>query len=577
MTMWPSRTRCGRHGQGGQDGERLEGDLVGRLRDGVEVIEHPQRLEAERPRPAARARSSGPRRRPASQPSYSPFQPCGAINPTCIRHSRHALPPPTRPRRSMVTVRPKPSPRRARRARAGRAAAAAVRRRLSSRPAAGADDDRPSPTFDPSAPLAGPPDPWDSAPTPSWRAGPPYHMTDMIAAEPALAGGLIDATGGAGPAADLAAAIRATLTAGEPVVVTGCGTSEHGALAAVEILREAAAAAGLDGASVTSEQAFELSLAPPARGLVIGISHEGATARHERRARRGAGRPARRPPSSRSAAARRPAPLAGIVVETGELDQGWCHTVGYLSPILAAAAVGAHLSGRPLDAGDGRRPARRRDARRRRRGADRGARSPTPRTSWSSRPGRTGRPAASSCSRSRRRPGCRPPTATSRRSCTATCRPPARAPGLVLILADRDRRAERLARARQALAAAQVIGLRAAAIVAAGGRCGARPGLTPAGRLLVAEAPDLPARSRRWSGRATPLQLLTERLARARGTNPDLIRRDDPVYLAARRDAAGRLSRGAGDGDRRPPRPARRGPRPSRRSCRGPRAGSPGA
>jgi hypothetical protein len=26
---------------------------------------------------------------------------------------------------------------------------------------------------------------------------------------------------------------------------------------------------------------------------------------------------------------------------------------------------------------------------------------------------------------------------------------------------------------------------------------------------------------------------MTERLARARGTNPDLIRREDPVYLAA--------------------------------------------
>src|SRR4029079_4345859 len=41
--------------------------------------------------------------------------------------------------------------------------------------------------------------------------------------------------------------------------------------------------------------------------------------------------------------------LASIAVETGELDQGWCHTVGYLSPILAASAVGAHLSGRPID------------------------------------------------------------------------------------------------------------------------------------------------------------------------------------------------------------------------------------
>ena len=40
-------------------------------------------------------------------------------------------------------------------------------------------------------------------------------------------------------------------------------------------------------------------------------------------------------------------------------------------------------------------------------------------------------------------------------------------------------------------------------------------------------------------GSATPLQLLTERLARARRTNPDLIRRDDPVYLAASAAADG--------------------------------------
>jgi len=32
---------------------------------------------------------------------------------------------------------------------------------------------------------------------------------------------------------------------------------------------------------------------------------------------------------------------------------------------------------------------------------------------------------------------------------------------------------------------------------------------------------------------ATPLQLITERLARVRGTNPDPIRRDDPVYAGA--------------------------------------------
>ena len=73
-----------------------------------------------------------------------------------------------------------------------------------------------------------------------------------------------------------------------------------------------------------------------------------------------------------------------------------------------------------------------------------------------------------------------------------------------------------------------------------GGDPGGRPrrgpspaDLTPAGRLLVPEAPTLPAPVAALFGTATPLQLLTERLARARGTNPDPIRRDDPRYQAA--------------------------------------------
>src|SRR5205814_1321274 len=41
--------------------------------------------------------------------------------------------------------------------------------------------------------------------------------------------------------------------------------------------------------------------------------------------------------------------LADIVVTTEELDQSWCHTVGYLSPILAAAATGAHLGEAQVD------------------------------------------------------------------------------------------------------------------------------------------------------------------------------------------------------------------------------------
>ena len=64
------------------------------------------------------------------------------------------------------------------------------------------------------------------------------------------------------------------------------------------------------------------------------------------------------------------------------------------------------------------------------------------------------------------------------------------------------------------------------------------PALTPAGRMLVTEA-ALPAPVAALVGTATPLQLLTERLARARGTNPDLIRREDPIYLAAAEAADG--------------------------------------
>ena len=271
-------------------------------------------------------------------------------------------------------------------------------------------------------------------------------------------------------------------------------------MAAVEILREAAAAAGLDGSRLTQRA-----------GLRAGARAAGTRTRDRRLARGSdAARRTRHSAAARAAGAQTAvitvsagspaAALAGIVVETGELDHGWCHTIGYLSPVVAAAAVGAHLSGRTLDAAGGGRPGRRRARATRpaRSGSPPG--SPTPRTSSSSPPGRTGRRAASWCSRSRRQPGCRPHTAISRPSCTATCRRPAADTGLVLILTDRDRRAERLARARQALAAARVIGLRSAAIVASGVDAELDPVLTPAGRLVDRRSPG-PAGARRGVAR----------------------------------------------------------------------------
>ena len=77
----------------------------------------------------------------------------------------------------------------------------------------------------------------------------------------------------------LSLAIRGALEKGEPVVVTGCGTSEHGAQAFAAIVGEAAARGGIRGAgqpgSVVAHQAFEASLAPQRGGLVMRIRHEG--------------------------------------------------------------------------------------------------------------------------------------------------------------------------------------------------------------------------------------------------------------------------------------------------------------
>ena len=128
--------------------------------------------------------------------------------------------------------------------------------------------------------------------------------------------------------------------------MTGCGTSEHGALG-----RGGDPSRGDRLALASSSaQAFELSLGPAVDGLVIGISHEGGTTATN--AALVAARAAGAATALITVTDRSPgAALADVVVETDELDQSWCHTVGYLSPIAAAV-------------GRGRRPDRRRRRRR---------------------------------------------------------------------------------------------------------------------------------------------------------------------------------------------------------------------
>jgi len=389
-------------------------------------------------------------------------------------------------------------------------------------------------TFDPTAPLDAAPDPWVSTSQPSPRDGPPYHMTEMIAAEPDLAVRILDRLADPqGPAGRLAGEIGQAASNGSTIVVTGCGTSEHAAQGVVDILRDALRGAGLAAGpgAIVAAQAFELALDPPAAGLVIGVSHEGASTATNRAiaaAAAGGARTALITASSGSPGAQ----LVDTVIETVELDHSWCHTIGYISPLVVAAAVGAHLASRPLDA----------DAVRSLLAAGSRDESGTEAIAGRLADARTilvigsgaDRPAARELALKIEEAAWVPSTMRDLETFLHGHLPATDdTTGLVLILTDRDGRIERLARARQALAATAVIGLRSAAILARDLDDELAADLTPAGRLLVDEAPSLPAPVAALLGSLTPLQLLTERIARARGTNPDPIRRDDARYLAA--------------------------------------------
>jgi len=396
-------------------------------------------------------------------------------------------------------------------------------------------------TFDPTAPLPGPPDPWQSTTQPSRRGSPPFHMTDMIEAEPAFGARILARNEDAGGAASaLAAAVARTVRAGGQVVVTGCGTSEHAAQAVAEILREAVRTAGLAGPGgiaarmPVAEQALELSLDPPSTGLVIAVSHEGATVATNaalKGSRDTGARTALITVTDRSPGAE----LAHVVLETEELDQSWCHTIGYLSPLVAAVAVGAHLARRPV--GEDLRTSVRNLLQA---GVDRasiaeaiaarlaGVRQVLVIASGADRP--AGRELALKIEEGTWIPATYRDLETFLHGHLAAT--DART-GLVLVLTDRERRDERMERARGALRAAQVIGMETAAILTSDIAADLPTELTPAGRIVIPEAPGLPSPVAALLGTATPLQLLTERLARARGVDPDPIHRDVDAYREA--------------------------------------------
>jgi fructoselysine-6-P-deglycase FrlB-like protein len=149
-------------------------------------------------------------------------------------------------------------------------------------------------------------------------------MEEMILAEPGIVGPILENAA----AAEAAEAVRGA----QPLITTGCGTSEHAAMAGAALLPGA-----------RSRDAFEAWLDPQQGGALVAVSHEGETAQTLAALR--AARGARTVLITASESA-----TADVVVRTPLHDASWCHTVGYLSPLLSFVAIAGHLGATVPDA-----------------------------------------------------------------------------------------------------------------------------------------------------------------------------------------------------------------------------------
>jgi glutamine---fructose-6-phosphate transaminase (isomerizing) len=153
----------------------------------------------------------------------------------------------------------------------------------------------------------------------------------MILAERDLPAAILEGAGE--ETAQVAGAIRDAVALSAPIVVTGCGTSEHGAMAVAALIAEA-----MPDAWVEAREALDATVRPRAGGLCIGVSHDGGT-----RATRLALESAKKAGAVTAAITAHPATsvpeAADYVVVTPFHDRSWCHTVAYVSAILAGAGI----------------------------------------------------------------------------------------------------------------------------------------------------------------------------------------------------------------------------------------------
>jgi fructoselysine-6-P-deglycase FrlB-like protein len=363
---------------------------------------------------------------------------------------------------------------------------------------------------------------------PELREGPPWVTEDMIVAQAGLAPVVREL---AGPAAEVARECLRAARERAPVVLSGSGTAEHGAMAVAELLEDALRRRGAPSGAVEARESFEAALDPRDGGVFLAVSHGGRSRSTVEALEAARGTGART--VLLTAAADAPAAAAADhVLVTPLRDLSFCHTVAYLSPILAGGAIAAAIEDRIVDetalgahlrAALGTRAACASVARELHGvvqllaigdGVDHAA----------------ARELALKVEEAVRLPS------TARRLETmlhghlvATDG----STGLLLLVTDPRHRERRAERGESALSAARRIGLRTAAVVTPDLADRFGPGLASAGTVVVPESKGLTGVLSSLVATAFALQLLTLELVHEAGVNPDLIRREEAPYREA--------------------------------------------
>jgi glutamine---fructose-6-phosphate transaminase (isomerizing) len=373
---------------------------------------------------------------------------------------------------------------------------------------------------------------WHSDAFPELRPGPPWVMQEMIAAQPAM----VEALLGSPPpgTAEAAEAIAGAVGQRLPVIVCGCGTSEHAAHGIAALL--SAAVGPRRSCLVQARPALSAALAP-APGVCLAVSHDGETRASTLAllAARSTGARTIAITHQNDAAVAR---AAGRVLVTPRHDDSWCHTVAYSSALAAGAALAAQLDQLAAN------PAAAREllehATRVERAASIAERLADRRVLLCAGAGAdhtTARELALKIAEGARLAALALELETVLHGQLAGHDP---ADALILVAIADHPEHERLARrATHVARAAAAIGLPVAGLISDAYDPRLPAELTPAGRLVI-ELPDPHKLDPRLAGLlagAGALQTLTLGLAHARHTNPDLIRREEAPYRHAAQEA----------------------------------------